>query len=154
MRPYQRGFIRNWYHQQTLTVQLSAHLPTLTTDLFLFNRMMGELLTNAYKFTPAGEWIRITAEAVPPEGDRPSTHLQISLLNSGVEIPQEELERIFDKFYRIPSHDPWRHGGTGLGLALVRKLATYLSGRIWATSGGGQTCFTVELPSQLPLPVA
>jgi signal transduction histidine kinase len=72
--------------------------------------------------------------------------LQFSITNTGTEIPEEELPRIFEKFYRIPNADPWRRGGTGLGLALVKKLVESLGGTIQVSSGSGQTCFTVYLP--------
>jgi PAS domain S-box-containing protein len=72
--------------------------------------------------------------------------LRLSVTNSGVEIPPPELTRIFEKFYRIPNNDPWQHGGTGLGLALVRKLAEWLGGSVGVESGSNQTCFTIELP--------
>jgi signal transduction histidine kinase len=74
--------------------------------------------------------------------------LHISVSNSGVEIPDAEQHRIFDKFYRIPSSDPWKHGGTGLGLALVKGLVERLEGTIEVESGAGVTTFTVELPFQ------
>lgn len=73
--------------------------------------------------------------------------LQIQVCNSGVEISGEELSRIFDKFYRIPNNDPWKHGGTGLGLALVKKLVESLEGTIQVSSANRQTRFVVELPS-------
>jgi signal transduction histidine kinase len=72
--------------------------------------------------------------------------LRLSVSNSGIEIPVEEYHRIFDKFYRIPSSDPWKHGGTGLGLALVKGLVERLQGTITVESAEGQTTFTVELP--------
>jgi PAS domain S-box-containing protein len=72
--------------------------------------------------------------------------LRLSVTNTGVEIPPQELTRIFEKFYRIPNNDPWQHGGTGLGLALVKKLAEWLSGSVWVESSANQTCFTIELP--------
>ena len=72
--------------------------------------------------------------------------IQISVSNSGVEIPASEIPRIFDKFYRIRAHDVWNQGGTGLGLALVQQLVTRLGGKIFVNSSKGQTCFTVELP--------
>lgn len=73
-------------------------------------------------------------------------YLRLSVSNSGVEISDEEHQRIFDKFYRIPSSDPWKHGGTGLGLALVKGLVERLQGKIMVESAEGQTTFIVELP--------
>jgi len=72
--------------------------------------------------------------------------IQISVTNSGVEIPASELPHVFEKFYRVPSADPWKQGGTGLGLSLAKKRTEYLGGRIWVESASGRTCFTVELP--------
>jgi len=69
--------------------------------------------------------------------------LEIWVSNSGVEIAAAECDRIFDKFYRIPHNDPWKHGGTGLGLALVKKMTARLGGQIHVTSGGGQTTFSL-----------
>ena len=105
-------------------------------------RILAELLNNACKYTPPGEHITLTARAKKEK-------IQLQVCNSGVEIPQKELPRVFDKFYRIPSHDPWKQGGTGLGLSLVQKLSEQLGGGIWVESGGGKTCFTVELPLQM-----
>jgi len=135
-------------HQQTCRLDLSSTLPSITTDLFMFNRVLGELLTNAYKFTPAGETITITAEFVESSPITPQPHLQLCLTNTGVAIAPHELPHIFEQFYRIPSHDPWKYGGTGLGLALVKRLTQYLGGSIRATSPPGQTCFTLTLPLQ------
>jgi hypothetical protein len=77
--------------------------------------------------------------------------VQIDVSNSGVEISTKELSRIFDPFYRIPNKDPWKHGGTGLGLALIRKLLVQLQGKIDVTSTQGWTTFTIEIPN-LELP--
>ena len=67
------------------------------------------------KFSPTNEEIIVKARIV-------FNNIQFQVINTGVEIPTAELPRIFDKFYRIPSNDPWKQGGTGLGLALVQKL--------------------------------
>ncbi len=75
--------------------------------------------------------------------------LYLSVANSGVEISADERERIFDKFYRIPNGDPWKHGGTGLGLTLVKKLTERLQGKIWIESGAGQTTFILQFPLTL-----
>jgi signal transduction histidine kinase len=78
----------------------------------------------------------VSAQATPAA-------LELRVSNTGVEIPATEYERIFDKFYRIPNNDPWKHGGTGLGLALTKKLTESLGGQIHVESGGGQTTFVL-----------
>lgn len=78
--------------------------------------------------------------------NQPLEVFRLRLTNTGVEIPAVERDRIFEKFYRIPSHDPWKHGGTGLGLALVKKLVERLGGTIEVKSDRGQTMFLVDLP--------
>ena len=125
--------------QQNLEVDIPNDLPTLITDESNLERILTELLRNACKYTPASERILVTAKA-----DIDSVRLQVS--NSGVEIPASERSRIFDKFYRIPNNDPWKHGGTGQGLALVKKLVERLEGTIQATASFGWTSFIVELP--------
>jgi signal transduction histidine kinase len=125
--------------QQRLEINIPTGLPALTVDEAKLERILTELLHNACKYTPAREKILITAAAE-------SNRLRLIVSNSGVEIPASELERIFDKFYRIPNNDPWQHGGTGLGLALVKKLVEQLRGTIQATASNGWTTFSVELP--------
>jgi signal transduction histidine kinase len=55
-----------------------------------------------------------------------------------------EQQHIFDKFYRIPSHDPWQYGGTGIGLALVKKLVELLSASVTVESNSNQTSFIIQ----------
>ncbi|MBD1910041.1 MULTISPECIES: GAF domain-containing protein [unclassified Leptolyngbya] len=131
-------------HQQVCWVEIPPDLPLIVTDLFTFNRVFDELLTNAYKFTPAGEEIIVKAELV--ESLSQQSRIRLYVTNTGAEIPPHELPHIFEQFYRIPSHDPWKHSGTGLGLALVKRLVQYLDGSINVTSNAKQTCFTVDLP--------
>ncbi len=117
-------------------------LPSIISDSASVERIVAELLNNACKYTPPHEHITLIARANKEK-------IQLKVCNSGVEIPQQELKRIFDKFYRLPSHDPWKQGGTGLGLALVQKLSEQLGGGIQAESSKGKTCFTIELPLQM-----
>ncbi len=72
---------------------------------------------------------------------------EIRLCNSGIVIPEQEYDLIFEKFYRIPTNDPWKHEGTGLGLALVKKLVANLHGTIKVCSDDHQTCFVLTLPN-------
>ncbi|MBD2353936.1 PAS domain-containing sensor histidine kinase [Tolypothrix sp. FACHB-123] len=125
--------------QQKLRLSVAANLPVLVCDPFSLERILMELLTNACKFSPPDAEITISAQLKSP-------NLQFQVINSGVEIPSSELPRIFDKFYRIPSNDPWKQGGTGLGLALVQKLIKYLGGTIEVESGSNLTCFAIQLP--------
>ncbi|MBD1908624.1 GAF domain-containing protein [Funiculus sociatus GB2-A5] len=125
--------------QQIFQVEISKELPILYSDSFSLERIITELVNNACKYTPPGEKITVAVREV-------AGMIQISVSNSGVEIPESELPRVFDQFYRIPSNDRWKHGGTGLGLALVQKLITYLGGSIQVESKLGNTCFLVELP--------
>ncbi|MBW4681225.1 MAG: GAF domain-containing protein [Microcoleus vaginatus WJT46-NPBG5] len=129
--------------QQVLQLEMSPDLPDLFGDPSILKRVLAELLTNACKYTPAGEQITVEVAAV---GDR----VQFSVTNSGAEIPPEELNNIFKKFYRIPKADRWQQGGTGLGLAVVHKLTERLGGTIQVKSEAGQTCFTVDLPINGP----
>lgn len=130
---------RSRQHNQNLQINIDANLPPVFTDITSLERLLTELLTNACKYTPAGETITVKATIL-------QENLQLKVSNSGVEIPPHELPHVFDKFYRVPSTDPWKQGGTGLGLALAKKLAEHLSGNISVESHNKLTTFTVELP--------
>lgn len=114
---------------------------SITTDPLLLGRILRELLHNAVKYTPGQGSIRLEVRV---EANR--TRIQV---RNSQEIPAEELTRIFDRFYRIPSHDPWKEGGTGLGLALVKQMVDQLRGSIEVSSAAGWTTFTLHLP-ELP----
>ncbi len=130
---------RNRNCQQNLQIHVTSNLPPLVCDPFSLERIIIELLTNACKFSPPDQEIIITAQLK-------SQNIEFQVINTGAEIPETERDRIFDKFYRIPSNDPWKQGGTGLGLALVQKLTRYLGGTIEVESNSNLTCFTVLLP--------
>jgi len=137
-------------HEQILRIEVPVDLPDITTDLSHLGRVLAELLNNACKYTPAkGEIILTVAIVEPFHSDTDQPYLQLQVTNTGVEIPASELGQIFEKFYRIPNNDPWKHGGTGLGLALVKRLVEHLGGTIWAESGNGATWFMVKLALSL-----
>jgi signal transduction histidine kinase len=122
--------------RQQFKIFLNEENMTLTTDPSYLERIVGELLNNACKYTPAEGLI--TVEVMRQRG------LVMRVINMGVEISTNERDRIFDKFYRIPKNDPWKHGGTGLGLALVKKLVERIDATIEVESGKNQTIFTVR----------
>ncbi len=136
VKPFQS---RAQNHQQSLQAEIAAELPPLLCEPAILGRILSELLENACKYTPSGERITVLAQAK-------SGMIQLSVSNSGVEIPAEELPRIFERFYRISQNDPWKQGGTGIGLTLVKGLVEHLRGSIQVQSQDEQTHFIVILP--------
>jgi GAF domain-containing protein/anti-sigma regulatory factor (Ser/Thr protein kinase) len=130
--------------QQQIEFHFAANLPTITTDLSNLERAVTELLTNACKYSPAGASILVSAHE---HSTQPA--IVVCITNTGVEIPEDEQDHIFERLYRIPNNDPWQHSGTGLGLALVKKLVNRLQGTIEVSSGDRQTTFTLILPLSL-----
>ncbi|MEN9279689.1 MAG: ATP-binding protein, partial [Gloeomargarita sp. DG_1_4_bins_134] len=112
----------------------------LASHPHFLERILQELLHNACKYTPAHETITLAVE--PSDED----HCTLRVINTGVTIPPEEQKRVFDNFYRIANHDPWQYGGTGLGLALVKKMTEQLHGQIELLSEDNQTEFRVHIP--------
>jgi PAS domain S-box-containing protein len=127
--------------QQQLILELPPEPVFTTTNLTYLERIITELLENAHKYSPPQAQIRLTIGQT--EG-----WMLMQVTNTGVEIPATEYDRIFDKFYRIPSADPWQHPGTGLGLALVKKMSDALGATIQVNSGLGKTSFSFYLPNQ------
>lgn len=125
--------------EQQLIVNLAKEELQISADPIMLERIVKELLHNAYKYTPSGEIITIQTET-----DKSSISLCVS--NTGVEIPVEQQELIFNQFYRIPNNDPWKYAGTGLGLALVKKLAEMLQATVDVESKDEQVMFCVRFP--------
>lgn len=133
-------------YQQTFTLYCPDDLPPLITDVTILQRILAELFNNACKYTPKGAAIELhisTAPAIAADATATATFL----LRNEAEIPQQELPYIFQKFYRVLQVDRYKHGGTGLGLALVEKLTEQLHGSIQVESKAGWTEFRLTIPS-------
>lgn len=137
--------------QRLALTTVDAPLPIVHTDSVSLGRILTELLNNACKYTPPGESILMNVQAE-------HSAMKFTVSNSGIEIPKREILHIFDKFYRVPSADPWKQGGTGLGLALVKKLTECLGGEVEVESQEMVTKFTIQIPlefeASLPLATA
>lgn len=129
-----------------LRVNCDQGIPAFHSDRVSLDRILAELLNNACKYTPQNGEVSLTIQYL--EFPEPMLRLQVT---NEAEIPEQELPRIFDKFYRVPNADPWKQGGTGLGLALVQKLIEQLEGEISVSSRQGTTTFIVKLPYQSAL---
>lgn len=123
------------------TVEIDSSTPaTVMIDPNLVrNEVLGNLLSNAFKFTPEGGKIGIKVSA----GDS----LRVSVTDTGIGIPNQELPHIFDKYYQVGNHD--RAKGAGLGLAIAREVIEAHGGRILAESEPGKgTTMHMEIPLQ------
>jgi signal transduction histidine kinase len=126
--------------QQTVHLHLPPQPVRIQADEEMLELMLSNLYSNAVKFTPEGGRIDIGAAK---RGDE----VWIYVRDSGIGIPQEQLERIFDKFYQVEPHIRRRYEGMGIGLTIVKELAQLHGGRIWAKSEPGQGSeFFIALP--------
>jgi signal transduction histidine kinase len=112
---------------------------TVAADREKLARVLGNLLDNAVKYSPAGGRIEVDAR-------RLADSAEISVADEGIGIPRADRERVFTKFFRA-DREGAAHEGTGLGLFLVRGLVTAMGGRVWVESEEGRgSRFTFELP--------
>jgi PAS domain S-box-containing protein len=128
----------------TLEIEVEPGLPPLLADPGRFRQIMYNLLSNAIKFTPDGGRIRMTARRAAGEGA-----VEIAVADTGIGIAPIDQERIFREFEQLDSAYVRQQQGTGLGLALTRKLIDLHGGRIWVESevGRGST-FRFVLPNR------
>lgn len=111
----------------------------MEVDGELIARAVSNLISNAVKYGKDGKTVYIEIERYEKE-------LQIRVTNFGLVIPEESLEHIFDKFYRVENSRSSQTGGTGLGLNIAQEIAILHGGKITVKSGIKGTCFTIALP--------
>lgn len=112
---------------------------TVLCDRDLARRVLVNLVHNAMKWSPPGGTITVKAEASDEE-------VVISVLDNGPGVSEDQVDRIFERFYQTDSSRSGAAGGTGLGLAICRHIVEAHGGRIWAESGkegGGRFMFTL-----------
>ena len=129
--------------QVKLTLEAPSSLPVFS-DPELVRQLIGNLISNAIRYNrPEGTvWLRLVAGA---EGT-----VRLEVQDTGIGIPAEHQERIFERFYRVDAHRSRQSGGTGLGLAIIKQLLDVLGGTISVRSDGNGTCFTVTIPARDP----
>lgn len=131
----------------TVALRVAEDCPAIRADRGKFKQILFNLLSNALKFTPPGGEIRIEADRVPGDAGGPGS-VAVSVTDTGIGLRPEDLERVFGQFVQVDASLSRRHEGTGLGLALTRKLVELHGGTISAASPGpmqGST-FTIVFP--------
>ena len=127
---------------RVLTVEIPAELPPVSVDATFIDQALTNVIENAIKYTPDGAPIRISAAAEEPG------RVRLVIEDGGPGVPAATLNRIFDKFYRVPRPGEGSRRGTGIGLTVVRGLVEAMSGRVSAgPSELGGLAITMELPA-------
>ncbi len=128
---------------QTLSAQLAPNLPRVLADEALILRVLTNLMDNAIKFTSFGGKITVGVELI--EGE-----LEFSVQDTGLGIPDQDRQRIFDRFVRLESADGVK--GTGIGLAFCKLAVEAHKGRIWVESEAGHgATFYFTLPLEVDI---
>ena len=123
-----------------VAVEIAPDLPTLRLDPVLFEQVLVNLLDNAAKYAPEGSTVTLRAR-------QDGRTVRIEVLDEGFGLPEADVERVFDKFYRVRKSDRVR-AGTGLGLAISRGFVEAMGGTVTAGNRRDRlgAAFTVMLP--------
>jgi signal transduction histidine kinase len=136
----------------TLDVHTAPDLPPLFADEAKFKQIMYNLLSNAIKFTRDGGKVSVSATIQNAASDDPSPageSLRVAVTDTGIGIKLKEQRRIFEEFEQVDSSYVRQQQGTGLGLALTKRLVERHGGRIWVVSEGMEgkgSTFTFLIP--------
>lgn len=125
-----------------LIIHIDSEAPHIVKgDATRLRQILINLLGNAIKFTDHGDVIL----RVQRNGGAPEEQLHLSVADSGIGIPKDKLDTIFENFIQVDSSTTRKYGGTGLGLSICRRLAELMGGRIWAEStlGAGSTMHVI-----------
>jgi two-component system sensor histidine kinase BaeS len=122
-----------------LVLDLPEHLAARANPDHLA-QVLGNLISNAARYTPAGGTVTVRAQRRPAD-------LLVSIANTGDGIPADDLERVFERFYRVEKSRDRARGGAGIGLAIVKQLVEAGGGRVGAESVEGGTRFWFSLPA-------
>jgi len=139
------GRLRTLTARHQVAVDVPEELPPVSLDYLEISDVLLNLIENATKHTPAGTEIRVSAREARGE-------VQVEVADRGPGIPPEDVQRLFDPFYRVRTAGS-RPKGMGLGLAVARGLVEAHGGRIWAenrSEGGARFIFALPLSAQEP----
>jgi two-component system phosphate regulon sensor histidine kinase PhoR len=115
----------------TLLEHLPDNLPPVAGDEGRLLQVFDNLLGNAIKFSPDGGQILVTVEDA-------GTMVRASVSDPGIGIPEDQQERIFERFYQVNGSAKRRFSGVGLGLAIVKRIVETHGGQVWVESEHGK----------------
>jgi signal transduction histidine kinase len=122
-----------------VTVEAPATLPA-RANADQLAQVLANLLSNAVRYTPRGGTVGVRVERHPAD-------LLVSISNTSEPIPPEDLDHVFERFYRVEKSRDRGRGGAGIGLAIVKQLVEAGGGSVGAESANGQTRFWFSLPA-------
>ncbi len=122
-----------------LNTEIAADLPVIQIDVDRIRQVLGNVLTNALRHTPAGGTIQVR---VTPQAGR----VRFEISNSGSSLTPAQLEHLFEPFWRADEARNRNGGGSGLGLAIARQLVQLHGGEMWAEQQPDRLSFVFELP--------
>lgn len=134
------SIVKNQYKDKSFKIDINSKVPNILVDKDKFQQIMTNLMENAAKYGDEGSVIKVRAAYVPE-------NVCIEVINSGIEIPKEDYEKIFTKFSRIDNPLTRKVQGSGLGLYITKSLVEKMGGKIFVTSGNGITKFSVSMPA-------
>jgi len=118
----------------------AAGKPVIESNADLIIQVVSNLLDNAIKYSPEGSTVKLQLEEL-------EANVRINVIDTGIGIPEQEKQRIFERFYRVDKARSRKTGGSGLGLAIAKHLLEKLSGSITVVSTPGEgSTFSVYLP--------
>lgn len=138
--------------QVDLKVHVDSDIPEgIVTDGHRVKQILRNMLSNAFKFTTKGSVVfsvkRADADKLPPYLARDKEYLAAAVKDTGIGIPKDKTDLIFEAFQQVDGTTSRKYGGTGLGLSISRELSRLLGGGIAVHSVEGEgSCFTLYLP--------
>ncbi len=128
-------------------VDVPPQLPMVFGDREKLRQVLGNLVSNAIKFTPEHGEVQVLVQTLPTDDVATARSVQVSVIDSGIGIPPELHDKVFDTFYQVDNSPSRAYEGSGLGLAIVRRFVEAHGGQVWVESGSERgTVFRFTLP--------
>lgn len=126
--------------EHVITLDIAAQDTRIMADKLRVSQVIGNILDNAIRFSPQGRQVKIELKT---EGNK----YMVSITDQGIGVSPDHIDRIFERFYRVPNNLSRQYSGIGLGLFVAKAIVEAHGGRIWATSNEGLgSTFSFTLP--------